>query len=70
MQNHGKDFDYGTEEKPYVKPMLVFQNFETGELTGSPEMIAQIQEECARLEAENPVMKCPFEDGGFPCHIR
>lgn len=31
-----------TKRKAYEKPMLVFENFETGELTGSPELIARL----------------------------
>ena len=33
------------KKKPYVKPMMVFVDNRTGELSGSPEMIAQILEE-------------------------
>ena len=58
------------EKKPYTKPMIVFEDFNTGELTGSPEMIAQIQADCARLEAENPIRPCPFGEGGLPCFVR
>ena len=49
------------QKKPYVKPMLVFENYATGELSGSPEMIAQIKEKFVKFEAEYPTMKCPFE---------
>ena len=58
------------QKKAYHKPMIVFEDFRTGELTGSPEMIAQIQADCARMEAEHPVQPCPFEGMGMPCHLR
>lgn len=49
------------EKKPYVKPMIVFENFRTGELTGSSEMIAQIREEAKKYSAEAERMCCPFD---------
>ena len=58
------------EKNPYSKPMIVFENFSTGELTGSPEMIARIQADCARLEAEHPTRPCPFSEGTLPCFMR
>jgi len=54
------------KKKPYVKPMIVMENFETGELTGSPEMIAQIIAE--NQKNENNRGDCPFED--MPCFMR
>ena len=57
-----------TGKKPYVKPMMVFEDFNTGELRGSPEMIEQIKKECRELEAQSPMTSCPFEP--FPCFMR
>ena len=31
------------QKKPYNKPGIVFENFQTGELTGTPEMIEKIK---------------------------
>ncbi len=56
------------QKKPYVKPMMVFEDFRTGELSGSPEMIEQIKAECEKMKKENPVMECPFDP--FPCSVR
>lgn len=56
------------QKKPYVKPMIVMENFETGELTGSPEMIAQIMAENEKYQTEYGRMDCPFED--MPCSMR
>lgn len=55
------------KKKPYVKPMLVIENYETGELSGSPEMIAQILSENEKYRQESQPMNCPFED--FPCSM-
>lgn len=49
-------------KKPYVKPMLVFENFATGELSGSPEMIEQIVAECEQYISQVAETNCPFED--------
>lgn len=43
-------------KKPYVKPMIIFEDFITGELTGSPEMVAQFAVEA---EANNKLQDCP-----------
>ena len=62
-----------SKKRPYVKPMLVFEDSVTGELRGSPEMIAQIQRK-RREQAEQsavdhsepqsiPGRKGPAEDG-------
>lgn len=55
-------------KKPYEKPMLVFENFETGELTGSPEMIGRIRADQERYRAEDSRTDCPFDP--LPCPIR
>lgn len=56
------------QKKPYTKPGIVFENFETGELTGSPEMIEKILAESEKYKAESTVAACPFED--MPCLMR
>lgn len=55
------------KKKPYVKPIIVFESYETGELFGSPEMIAHIQEENEMCRAEI-MQKCSYED--MPCIMR
>lgn len=57
-----------TGKKPYVKPMMVFEDYRTGELSGSPEMIEQIKRECREYEEKYPMTSCPFEP--FPCFMR
>lgn len=32
------------QKKPYNKPGIVFENFQTGEITGTPEMVEKIKE--------------------------
>ena len=56
------------QKKPYTKPCIVFENFETGELTGSPEMIEKILAESEKHKTESTVVACPFED--MPCLMR
>ena len=56
------------KKKPYVKPMMVFVDNRTGELSGSPEMIAQILEEREKLEKEQSFMPCPFDIGSYFTH--
>ena len=53
-------------KKPYVKPGIVFEDYRTGELKGSPEMIEKIM--ASRLEENEEY--CPMEDTGFPCSVR
>lgn len=55
------------KKKPYVKPQIVFENYQTGELYGSEEMIQQLKAEREALSAEES-WDCPFED--FPCFGR
>lgn len=43
-------------KKPYVKPMIIFEDYKTGELTGSPEMIAKL---VAEAEVDNALQDCP-----------
>ena len=31
------------QKKPYKKPGIVIQNFETGEIIGTPEMVKKVQ---------------------------
>ena len=54
------------QKKPYVKPGIVFEDYRTGELKGSPEMIEKIM--ASRLEENEEY--CPMEDTGFPCSVR
>lgn len=56
------------QKKPYTKPGIVFENFETGELTGSPEMIEKILAESEKYKTERTVAACPFEN--MPCLMR
>ena len=58
-----------SNKKPYSKPGIVFEDFVTGELTGSPEMIDRIKRECAALQAQENVMPCPLDDTEFPCNL-
>ena len=55
------------QKKPYNKPGSVFENFLTGELTGTPEMIEKIQS--SRMD-ELEEVACPAEDVDFACSIR
>ncbi len=57
-----------TKRKPYEKPMLMFKNFETGELTGSPELIARLLAEQEPGKAEEGRTDCPFVP--LPCAVR
>lgn len=56
------------QKKSYVKPMIVFENYETGELTGSPKMIAQIRAEAEEYKEEAGIVSCPFD--GVACFSR
>lgn len=53
-------------KKPYEKPMIAIEDYTTGSLTGSPELIQQILDDCKRTETEINV--CPAE--GMPCCMR
>ena len=50
-------------KKPYAKPGIVFEDFRTGELKGSPELIEKIM--ALKLQ-ENEEKYCPMKDSGFP----
>ncbi len=52
------------KRKPYEKPMLVFENFETGELTGSPELIARL------LAVQEPEKAEESRTDPLPCAVR
>ena len=52
------------QKKTYTKPGIVFEDFRTGELRGTPEMIEKIK--AAQTEKQD----CPFGDMGFPCAVR
>lgn len=49
------------QKKPYVKPGIVFQDFETGELFGTPEMIEELKAQASQQEDQMAYMSCPFE---------
>ena len=51
-----------TNKKPYVKPGIVFENYVTGELSGSPEMIERILRETQEANLSEDVSACPFKD--------
>lgn len=55
------------QKKPYTKPGIVFEDFRTGELHGTPEMIERIK---ASIVATSGEQKCPVENAGFPCSVR
>lgn len=55
------------KKKPYVKPQIVFEDYRTGKLYGSEEMIQQIKAKREALCAE-ATYECPFEN--FPCFGR
>lgn len=55
------------QKKPYNKPGIVFENFMTGELIGTPEMIEKIQ--ASRAEDFEEAV-CPAEDVSFACSVR
>lgn len=55
------------QKKPYNKPGIVFENFLTGELTGTPEMIEKIK--ASRMD-ELEEVTCPAEDVNFACSAR
>lgn len=58
-------------KKPYVKPMIVIENYKTGELSGSPEMIEKIMLLCSQEKNHEKIMVCPLDEanlGGIqPC---
>ena len=45
-------------KRRYVKPMIVYEDYGTGELQGSPEMIEQYKGETS---AGKDYSECPFE---------
>lgn len=55
------------QKKPYNKPGIVFENFITGELTGTPEMIEKIK--ASRADNLEEAV-CPAEDVNFACSVR
>lgn len=55
------------QKKPYIKPGIIFEDFRTGELRGTPEMIEKYTAAASQNTKEQ---RCPFEDIGFPCSIR
>lgn len=55
-------------KKPYIKPGIVFENFETGEITGTPEMVEKIMCEVMEAKRHDSMSACPYED--IPCMMR
>ena len=49
------------QKKTYVKPGIVFQDYETGELYGTPEMIEELKARASQQENQMPYASCPFE---------
>lgn len=52
------------QKKAYIKPGIVFEDFRTGELRGTPEMIEKIK---AIQEEET---SCPLDKVDFSCSAR
>ena len=52
------------QKKSYTKPGIVFEDFRTGELHGTPEMIEKYKTAAVQNAEEQ---RCPFEVTGFPC---
>lgn len=55
------------QKKTYVKPGIVFEDFKTGELRGTTEMVKQYSTAVHKETAERV---CPYEDRSFPCTVR
>ena len=56
-------------KKKYEKPGIVFQDYTTGRLTGTPEMVERILRECEKMSKEQEYTACPFEDM-MPCAVQ
>lgn len=56
------------QKKPYVKPGIVFVDYKTGELFGTPEMIEELKAQAARQADQMAYTSCPFE--GISCSWR
>lgn len=52
-------------KKPYVKPMIVIENYKTGELIGSPEMMEKIVLRCKQEKNHEEIMACPLDEANF-----
>lgn len=57
------------KKKPYVKPGFIFEDFATGEITGTPEMVTRFKKEAELLQKQNPINACPLGDVGIPCYV-
>lgn len=55
------------QKKTYVKPGIVYEDFRTGELRGTPEMIEKYK---AAADHKTDAFKCPFVNMNFPCASR
>lgn len=56
------------QKKPYVKPGIVFVDCETGELSGTPEMVEQMKSHASHQADQAAISPCPFES--FSCSWR
>ena len=56
------------EKKPYVKPEIAFEDYETGELSVTPEMIEELKAQASQQEDQVPYTSCPFKS--MPCSWR
>lgn len=56
------------QKKPYVKPGIVFLDYKTGELFGTPEMIEEMEAFASQQENQTAYVSCPFE--GITCFER
>lgn len=58
-------------KKPYVKPMIVIENYKTGELSGSPKMIEKMVLRCDQEKKHEKITGCPLDGANFggiqPC---
>lgn len=55
--------------KKYEKPGIVFQDFATGQITGTPEMVGRLIRECEDL-SENPTENVCWLENDIPCLLR
>lgn len=56
------------QKKPYVKPGIVFEDYETGELFGTPEMIEELKAQAEKRADKMAYASCPFES--MSCSLR
>lgn len=56
------------QKKPYVKPGIVFEDYETGELFGTPEMIRELKAKAEQQADQMAYASCPSES--MSCSLR